>query len=186
MTMRISPSTIPEVLLIEPDVYADDRGFLVQSFSQKDFAELGLPTSFVLDNHSHSVSGVVRGLHFQLRNPQGKLVTTITGEIFDVAVDIRVGSPTFGKWSATKLNADKPTYLWIPPGFAHGFAVLSDFADVMYKCTAPYDPDDQWGVRWDDPTIGIPWPIATPRLSVPDQTRPPLSELLDTLPRFAA
>ena len=186
MTMRITPTTLPEVLVIEPDVYADERGFLVQSYSERAFAEAGLPSRFVLDNHSHSVSGVIRGLHFQLRTPQGKLVTAITGEIFDVAVDIRVGSPTFGHWAGTTLRASAPRYLWIPSGFAHGFAVQSDYADVMYKCTAPYDPDDQWGVRWDDPTIGIPWPIASPLLSVADRKRPLLRDLLDTLPRFAA
>jgi dTDP-4-dehydrorhamnose 3,5-epimerase len=184
MTMRISATSLPEVLVIEPDVYADERGFLVQAFSEQHFAAAGLPTRFVLDNHSHSISGVVRGLHFQLDNPQGKLVTAITGEIFDVAVDIRVGSPTFGKWAATTLSASKPRFLWIPPGYAHGFAVLSDSADVTFKCTEPFHPDDQWGVSWDDPAIGIPWPIATPRLSAADKTRPLLSELVDALPRF--
>jgi len=186
MTMRITSTALPEVLVIEPDVYADKRGFLVQAFSTQRFAEAGLPTTFVLENHSHSIGGVIRALHFQLRTPQGKLVTAISGEIFDVVVDVRVGSPTFGKWAATTLSASKPRYLWIPPGFAHGFAVLSDTADVLFKFTAPYDPDDQWGVRWNDPAIGIPWPIESPLLSDADRARPLLSEMLPTLQRFTA
>ena len=139
---------------------------------------------FAQDNHSYSVSGVIRALHFQGRSPQGKLITAMTGEIFDVAVDARVGSPSFGKWTAVTLRASEPRYVWIPPGFLHGFAVLSEFADVVYKCTSLFEPDHQLGVRWDDPAIGIPWPIANPILSAADRAWPSLNEMLSVLPRY--
>ncbi|MEO5869838.1 MAG: dTDP-4-dehydrorhamnose 3,5-epimerase [Gemmatimonadaceae bacterium] len=184
--MRITPTALPEVLRIEPNIHTDERGFLVVSFDEREFADAGLPAHFAQDNHSHSVSGVIRALHFQGRSPQGKLVTPITGDIFDVAVDIRVGSPTFGKWTGATLRASEPRYMWIPPGFAHGFAVLSDFADVVYKCTTLFEPDHQLGVRWDDPAIGIPWPVANPILSAADRKRPFLHDMLDSLPRFVA
>jgi dTDP-4-dehydrorhamnose 3,5-epimerase len=183
--MRITPAALPEILVIEPDIHSDERGYLVESFNQQRFADAGLPAHFAQDNHSHSVSGVIRALHFQARNPQGKLVTAISGEIFDVAVDIRVGSPTFGQWTGVTLRASTPRYVWIPPGFAHGFAVVSEIADVLYKCTTPYEPEQQRGVRWNDPAIGIQWPFADPRLSAADLTRPLLYDALDTLPRFA-
>jgi dTDP-4-dehydrorhamnose 3,5-epimerase len=183
--MRITPAALPEILVIEPDIHADERGFLVESFNEQRFADAGLPTYFAQDNHSHSVAGVIRALHFQARDPQGKLVTVITGEIFDVAVDIRVGSPTFGQWTGVTLQASVPRHVWIPAGFAHGFAVLSDVADVLYKCTTPYDPGQQRGIRWDDPAIGIQWPFANPRLSAADAQRPLLHEMLDFLPRYA-
>ena len=183
--MRIVPTDLPGVLVVEPSIYSDDRGFLVVSFNEREFAEAGLPEHFAQDNHSHSVSGVIRALHFQAGTPQGKLVTAITGEIFDVAVDVRVGSPTFGKWTGVTLRGSEPRYLWIPPGFAHGFAVLSDFADVVYKCTTLFEPDGQMGIRWDDPSIGIPWPIAHPILSAPDRVRPLLHDMLDSLPSYA-
>jgi dTDP-4-dehydrorhamnose 3,5-epimerase len=184
MTMRIVPTDLPDVLVIEPSIYTDERGFVAVTFSEQEFADAGLPTHFAQDNYSRSVGGVIRALHFQGRTQQGKLVTTITGEIYDVAVDARVGSPTFGKWTAVTLSASQPRYVWIPPGFLHGFAVLSDVADVIYKCTALYEPDHQLGVRWDDPAIGIPWPIANPILSAPDRARPLLHDMLDVLPRY--
>jgi dTDP-4-dehydrorhamnose 3,5-epimerase len=186
MTMRIVATDLPGVLVIEPSVHHDARGFLAVSFSEREFADAGLPTHFAQDNHSRSVGGVVRALHFQGRTPQGKLVTAITGEIYDVAVDVRVGSPTFGQWTAVTLRATEPRHVWIPPGFLHGFAVLSDVADVVYKCTSLFEPDHQLGVRWDDPVIGIPWPIANPILSAPDRVRPLLHDMLDVLPRYVA
>jgi dTDP-4-dehydrorhamnose 3,5-epimerase len=172
------------VLVVEPPVYADDRGFLVVSFHDREFAQAGLPTHFAQDSHAHTVSGVIRALHLQAGTPQGKLVTTITGEIFDVAVDVRVGSPTFGKWTGVTLRGNEPRYMWIPHGFAHGFAVLSEFADVVIKCTSLFEPDGQIGIRWDDPDIGIPWPISRPILSAPDRVRPLLHDTLDSLPRY--
>jgi dTDP-4-dehydrorhamnose 3,5-epimerase len=184
MTMRVVQTDLPGVVVVEPKVYGDERGFLVVSFNEREFAAAGLPAHFAQDNHSRSVSGVIRALHFQAGTPQGKLVTTITGEIFDVAVDVRVGSPTFGKWTAVTLRANQPRYVWIPPGFAHGFAVLSEFADVVYKCTTVFEPDGQLGIRWNDPDIGIAWPIADPILSAPDRSRPALSDMLDVLPRY--
>ena len=182
--MRIVRTALPEVLILEPTVYKDERGFVLEVFHERKFRDAGLPTHFVQDNRSRTVAGVVRALHYQLNTPQGKLVTVIAGEIFDVAVDIRVGSPTFGQWVGETLRGDGPRSMWIPAGFAHGFAVLSDHADVVYKCTSLYDPDDQRGVRWDDPDIGIPWPIAHPLLSAADATRPPLRDVMDSLPRF--
>jgi dTDP-4-dehydrorhamnose 3,5-epimerase len=184
MTMRIVATDLPDVLVIEPSVYTDERGFLTVSFNEREFAEAGLPTHFAQDNRSHSVSGVIRALHFQGRTPQGKLITAMTGEIFDVAVDARVGSPSFGKWTAVTLRASEPRHLWIPPGFLHGFAVLSEYADVVYKCTSLFEPDHQLGVQWDDPAIGIAWPIANPILSAADRARPSLNEMLGVLPRY--
>jgi dTDP-4-dehydrorhamnose 3,5-epimerase len=183
--MRIVRTDLDGVLLIEPSVYTDERGFLAVSFNEREFAAAGLPEHFAQDNHSRSVSGVIRALHFQAGTPQGKLITAITGEIFDVAVDIRVGSPTFGRWTGVTLRASEPRHLWIPPGFAHGFAVLSAVADVVYKCTSMFEADGQLGIRWDDPAIGIPWPITNPILSAPDRVRPSLHDMLDTLPRYA-
>jgi len=183
-TMRLVPTELPDVLVVEPKVHTDERGFLVVSFHEREFAEAGLPTHFAQDNHSRSLSGVIRALHFQAGTPQGKLVTTITGEIFDVAVDIRVGSPRFGKWTGVILRASEPRYVWIPPGFAHGFAVLSDFADVVYKCTTVFEPDGQLGVQWNDPAIGVRWPFADPILSAADRVRPLLHDMMDTLPRY--
>ena len=182
--MQIVPTSLPEVIVLEPDVHSDDRGFLIEAFQERRFAEAGLPSHFVQENHSRSRAGVVRALHYQLHNPQGKLVTAMTGEIFDVAVDIRVGSPRFGQWTARNLRGDVPTYMWIPAGFAHGFAVLSESADVLYKCTAPYDPADTRGVLWNDPGIGIPWPVANPVLSADDRRRPRLETLSHLLPRY--
>ena len=185
MTMRIIPTTLPEVLILEPTVHQDERGFVLEAFSEGRFAEAGLPTHFAQDNRSRSVAGVVRALHYQSRNPQGKLVTVIAGEIFDVAVDVRLGSPTFGCWAGATLRGETPRFMWIPAGFAHGFAVLSSHADVVYKCTTPYVADDQRGVRWDDPSIGIAWPLERPLLSSADARHPLLPDAMDSLPRYS-
>ena len=173
--MKVHPSTLPGVVVIEPRVFRDDRGFFLESFNAPRFATFGLPEVFLQDNHSRSQRGVLRGLHYQLRRPQGKLVGVVRGAVFDVAVDIRVGSPHFGKWFGTVLREEEPRYLWIPPGFAHGFCVLSDVADFVYKCTDVYVPDDERGVLWSDPAIGIEWPVEHPLLSEKDQRFPGLT-----------
>ena len=185
--MRIHRTDLPGVLLLEPRVFRDDRGFFYEAFNAELFARHaadGLPTRFVQDNHSRSVERVLRGLHYQLRQPQGKLVTCVRGTIFDVAVDIRVGSPDFGRWTATTLDGDDPRYLWIPPGFAHGFCVLSPVADVTYKCTAPYAAGDDRGVLWSDERIGVPWPIREPLLSPKDLQYEGLDPARADLPRY--
>jgi len=183
--MKIHETTLPEVLLLEPRVFRDERGFFLESFNDVRFGAHGLPTSFRQDNHSRSARDVLRGLHYQLRQPQGKLVTCVRGSIFDVAVDIRVGSPTFGRWAGVTLTDDEPRYLWVPPGFAHGFCTLSDVADVVYKCTDVYAADDDRGVRWNDPSIGIEWPILDPRLSDKDRQYEVLSASRPDLPRYS-
>lgn len=184
--MKSSPTTLPGVVVIEPRVFHDDRGFFLETFRDEQFAALGLPTAFRQDNHSRSRRGVLRGLHFQLNRPQGKLVTVIRGEVFDVAVDVRVGSPTFGRWFGLLLSDDQPRALWIPPGYAHGFCVLSDIADVIYKCTDVYEPDDNRGVCWSDPSLGIEWPVSTPLLSEKDESYAGLDATRADLPRYAA
>jgi dTDP-4-dehydrorhamnose 3,5-epimerase len=186
--VRIERTELPEVLVLEPRVFRDDRGFLYESFNVDVFArhaDVGLPTSFVQDNHSRSTERVLRGLHYQQHHPQGKLVTCVRGEIFDVAVDIRVGSPTFGKWTGLTLNGDTPRYVWIPAGFAHGFCTLSPVADIMYKCTAVYSAEDDRGVLWSDETIGIAWPVRDPILSAKDQRLAALEPARTDLPRYA-
>jgi dTDP-4-dehydrorhamnose 3,5-epimerase len=168
--MNVISTTIPDVKILEPKVYADERGFFFESYNQKVVAEkLGITDPFVQDNHSHSSQGVLRGLHYQIRQPQGKLVRVVTGEAFDVAVDMRKNSPTFGKWVGVILSAANKNMLWIPQGFAHGFLVLSSEADFLYKTTAFYDPSSEFCLRWDDPDLAIIWPITTtPRLSPKD------------------
>nr|MCU0890415.1 dTDP-4-dehydrorhamnose 3,5-epimerase [Sandarakinorhabdus sp.] len=156
--MNLIETPLPGVLLIEPRVFGDARGFFLESWNRQSFAEAGLDMDFVQDNHSRSSRGVLRGLHYQLHNPQGKLVRVTQGAVFDVAVDIRRASPHFGRWVGYELSADNHRMLWIPPGFAHGFLVLSDTADFLYKCTTLYDPPSDRGIRWDDPAIGIDWP----------------------------
>ena len=182
--MRISPCAIAEVLLIEPDVYGDARGFFMESYHRRKFAEQGLDVDFVQDNHSRSARGVLRGLHYQLRSPQGKLVRVVSGEVFDVAVDIRRGSPSFGRWVGEILSADNHRMLYVPPGFAHGFCVLSDSADFLYKCTDYYDADDEFGIAWDDPQIGIDWPDLSFLLSDRDRANQRLDEMQDCLPSY--
>ncbi|TQV64939.1 MAG: dTDP-4-dehydrorhamnose 3,5-epimerase [Halothiobacillaceae bacterium] len=157
--MNVIPSAIPEVLIIEPRVFGDHRGFFLESWNRKTFAENGLDLDFVQDNHSRSSRGILRGLHYQLIRPQGKLVRVTQGEVFDVAVDIRKGSATFGQWVGARLSAENHRMLWIPPGFAHGFLVLSETADFLYKCTDDYMPEHDRCIRWNDPDIGIDWPL---------------------------
>ncbi|CAK13216.1 dTDP-4-dehydrorhamnose 3,5-epimerase [Pseudomonas entomophila] len=169
--MNIVKTAIPEVLIIEPKVFGDDRGFFFESFNAREFAEkAGFEAGFVQDNHSRSQRGVLRGLHYQIDNPQGKLVRVVQGEVLDVAVDIRRSSKTFGKWVATRLCAKDHTQFWIPPGFAHGFLVLSETADFLYKTTDYYNPKAERCIRWDDPELGIEWGLeAPPILSAKDQ-----------------
>jgi dTDP-4-dehydrorhamnose 3,5-epimerase len=168
--VKISDTALPGVLLIEPRVFSDARGFFLESWNRRSFREAGLDLDFVQDNHSRSARGVLRGLHYQLENPQGKLVRVTQGAVFDVAVDIRRSSPHFGRWVGYELSAENRRMLWIPPGFAHGFLVLSETADFLYKCTSLYDPPSDRGIRWDDPAIGIAWPDvgARPLLSAKD------------------
>lgn len=163
--MKVTPTTIPDVLLIEPKVFGDARGFFFESFNQKAFNEAtGLDVNFVQDNHSRSAKGVLRGLHYQVQQPQGKLVRVVRGAVFDVAVDIRKGSPTFGKWFGAELSEDNHRQLWVPAGLAHGFLVLSESADFLYKTTDYYAPAHERCIRWDDPTLAIEWPRANPPL----------------------
>jgi dTDP-4-dehydrorhamnose 3,5-epimerase len=175
--MRILNTDLPGVLVLEPDVFRDPRGYLLETFHERKYREAGIPHSFVQDNQSRSTRGTLRGMHAQLRKPQGKLVRTLQGVIFDVAVDIRPGSPTYGKWTAATLSADDFRQMFIPPGFAHGFCVLSEVAEVAYKCTDFYDRSDEIGFRWNDPAVGIAWPIRDPLLSEKDAALPTLAEL---------
>jgi dTDP-4-dehydrorhamnose 3,5-epimerase len=182
--MKVRETTLPGVLILEPDVFRDERGFFTETFSTRGIEGSGMPTEFVQDNHSRSSRAVLRGLHYQLCAPQGKLVHVARGSIFDVAVDIRVGSPEFGRWYGTVLDDENLRSLWIPPGFAHGFCVLSEVADVIYKCTALYDQHDERGICWNDPRVGIQWPIPDPVISEKDSRHPPLSESRADLPRY--
>lgn len=182
--MRISPMSLPEVLLIEPDLYRDARGSFFEIHRADRYGALGIDAVFVQDNFSRSRQGVLRGLHYQLGRPQGKLVTVVTGRVYDVAVDIRVGSPTFGQWVGYELSGDDPVQLYIPPGFAHGFCVLSETADFLYKCTDVYSPQDERGILWSDPDLAIPWPVSNPQLSPKDQMYRPLKEMQGELPLY--
>ena len=182
--MNIRETSLPGVVLLEPKVFRDERGFFIETFNTRSLAGSGVPAEFVQDNHSRSTHGVVRGLHYQLRSPQGKLVHIARGRIFDVAVDIRLGSPHFGEWFGTELNDETLASLWIPPGFAHGFCVLSDVADVIYKCTTLYDPADDRGILWNDPAVGIEWPVESPIVSLKDSRLRKLSDTRFDLPRF--
>lgn len=157
--MEVEKTPIDGVLLIKPKVFGDERGYFVETWQEQRYAEVGINLPFVQDNHSKSTKGILRGLHFQKNHPQGKLVMVSLGEVFDVAVDIRPESPTFGRWYGAILNQDNQYQLWIPPGLAHGFVVLSDIAHFHYKCTDFYQPGDEGAIRWDDPDIGIDWPI---------------------------
>lgn len=176
--MQFNRTELAGVIVIEPDVYRDARGFFLETFHAAKYLAGGVPTEFVQDNQSQSVQGTLRGLHFQVQKPQGKLVRAIEGEIWDVAVDIRLGSPTFGQWTAAVLSADNFRQLYIPPGYAHGFCVTSERAQVEYKCTALYDPKDEAGIAYDDPELAIAWPIAHPVLSDRDRGNAPLAKVL--------
>ena len=157
--MNVIPSAIPDVVLLEPKVFGDERGFFFESYSERTFQQLGLPTRFVQDNHSRSIRNVLRGIHYQVGLPQGKLVRVLQGEIFDVAVDLRRSSPTFGRWAGELLNDTNKRMLWIPPGFGHAFLTLSDHAEVAYKASELYAPEGDRSILWNDPTIGIEWPL---------------------------
>ncbi|CRM12273.1 MULTISPECIES: dTDP-4-dehydrorhamnose 3,5-epimerase [Pseudomonas] len=169
--MNVSATELPGVLIIEPKVFGDERGFFYESFNARDFAKAtGLQQQFVQDNHSRSQQGVLRGLHYQVEHPQGKLVRVTAGEVLDVAVDIRQSSPAFGKWAGVRLSANNSRQLWIPPGFAHGFVVLSDYAEFLYKTTDYYTPSSERCIRWDDADLNIDWQLnGPPILSVKDQ-----------------
>lgn len=174
--MKITPTDLPDVLLVEPDIHRDDRGFFLETWHAEKYADAGLKAVFVQDNHSRSSRGTLRGLHAQLHKPQGKLVRASQGEIFDVAVDIRQGSPTFGKYVGVLLSDENFRQLWIPEGYAHGFCVVSATAELQYKCTDVYDPTGDIIIRWDDPTIGIDWPDRDPLLSDRDGSARLLAE----------
>jgi dTDP-4-dehydrorhamnose 3,5-epimerase len=182
--MKVTATEIPGVVVIEPDVFRDPRGFFMETFHAGKFRSQGLPEIFVQDNQSRSSRGVLRGLHYQLQHPQGKLVRVLNGEVFDVAVDIRRGSPFFGRWAGLLLSDKNMKQIYIPPGFAHGFCVLSEQADVVYKCTDLYAPGDEYGIAWNDPAIGIEWPQVDYLLSDKDRRNPRLSEIGDRLPRY--
>jgi len=185
LSIRCERTALPEVLLLIPQVYCDSRGFFMETYHQRKYRELGILRNFVQDNYSHSCANTLRGLHYQLDHPQAKLVSVIWGRIFDVAVDIRRGSPTFGRWVGLELSDENRAQLYIPEGFAHGFCVLSERADVMYKCTDFYSPEDDRGVLWCDPQIGIQWPLCTPLLSDKDRNLRPLHQIPPTeLPTY--
>lgn len=180
--MKVTPTAIPEVLILEPKVFGDARGFFMESFNARTFAEVtGVDVQFVQDNHSRSAKGVLRGLHYQLQQPQGKLVRVARGRVFDVAVDMRRSSPTFGRWVGTELSEENNRQFWVPAGFAHGFVVLSDSADFLYKTTDYYAPQFECSVAWNDPALGIHWGlaeagIAEPLLSAKDKAAPVLRD----------
>jgi dTDP-4-dehydrorhamnose 3,5-epimerase len=172
---KFTPTAIPDVLVVEPTVFGDARGYFMETYNQRDFCEAGITANFVQDNQSSSQKGVLRGLHFQKRYPQAKLVRVLSGQVFDVAVDIRPQSPSFGAWAGVLLSADNKKQLYIPRGLAHGFLVLSDSAQFAYKCDEFYHPEDESGILWSDPTIGIEWPLPAglePVLSEKDQQNP--------------
>lgn len=175
---------IPDVILIGPRVFSDTRGFFLEIFQKEKYAKGGINQTFVQDNHSHSKQGVIRGLHYQLKHPQGKLIYVVTGEIYDVAVDIRKGSSTFGEYVGVNLSAKNKLQLYIPEGFAHGLCALSKEADVMYKCTDYYNPDDEYGIKWSDPKIGIDWPVTGPNIDKRDSEYPILENVpAENLPK---
>ena len=175
--MKVTETKLPGVLIIEPKVFGDNRGFFKETFSSERYKEIGIDLPFVQDNHSRSQYGVLRGLHFQKTRPQGKLVSCSFGKVYDVAVDIDPSSSTFGKYVGVELSDDNHLQFWVPPGYAHGFCVLSDVADFQYKCTDFYFPDDEGGVIWNDPDIGIDWPVLRPNLSDKDVNLPLLHKL---------
>lgn len=183
--MRITSTELPEVLIVEPRVHHDERGFFFESWQAERYAAHGLPAQFVQDNHSRSCHGVLRGLHLQVARPQGKLVRALAGEIFDVAVDVRAGSPRFGRHVGVRLSAGNFRQLWIPEGFAHGFCVISQEAEIQYKCTDFYDPASELTLAWDDPALAIPWPIGDPLVSAKDRAGRRLSDVpAEQLPSY--
>ena len=181
MSMRVEKTTISDVLILTPKIFGDDRGFFLESYNQNIFKDAGISLKFVQDNHSKSSQGVIRGLHFQEKNPQGKLVRCIQGEILDVVVDIRIGSPTFGHTMTVKLNQENKKQVWAPPGLAHGFSVLSETAESLYKVTDFYNPQDEAGIRWNDPELMIDWQVNNPQLSKKDQDLPLFQKAMRSL-----
>ena len=177
MTLKSSETSLPGVLLMEPVAFPDDRGYFMETYHMGKYTEAGLDRPFVQDNLSHSRRFTLRGLHYQLNHPQGKLIYVIVGEIFDIAVDIRRGSPTFGQWTGIHLSAKNRHQIYVPEGFAHGFCVLSEIADVMYKCTDLYAPGDEYGILWSDPALAISWPVENPILSDKDAANPALKDV---------
>ena len=167
--MEFEKTDFPGLIVVSPQVFADTRGFFMETYHRKKFVQGGIDVDFVQDNHSRSLRGTLRGLHFQDPHPQGKLVRVIVGEVWDVAVDLRPDSPTFGKWFSLTLSAENKAVLYIPPGFAHGFCVTSEVAEFMYSCTEFYAPECEGGIRWDDPDLAIPWPVKNPTLSAKDK-----------------
>ncbi len=183
--MRIVDTELAGVRIIEPDVHLDGRGYFLETYHVEKYRQVGIGDLFVQDNHSRSVGGTVRGLHLQLQHPQGKLIRVVEGEIFDVAVDVRRGSPTFGRWVGVMLSAENFKQCYVPVGFAHGFCVTSPMAQVEYKCTDVYDRSSELGIAWDDPALGITWPVADPILSERDRYHPTLAEVADRLPQWS-
>ena len=184
--MNVIPTLLPGAVIIEPKVFGDSRGYFLETWNQSRYAEAGLPATFVQDNLSFSAQGVLRGLHLQVPTSQAKLVSVLIGEVFDVAVDVRVGSPTFGQWIGVTLSAENRRQFFVPEGFAHGFAVTSETALFAYKCTNDYAPKDELTVLWNDPEIGIKWPLSAPTLSAKDQQGLRLSEIpRERLPKYA-
>lgn len=180
--MKFVAQDLPEVLVIEPDVHRDDRGFFLESYHARKYGEAGIPHTFLQDNHNRSVGGSLRGLHMRRLRPEGKLVRVLRGEIFDVVVDLRRESPTFCRWSSVVLSESNFRQIYIPPGFAHGFCVTSESAEVAYKCTELYDPGDEITLLWNDPVLNISWPVNDPILSPRDHDGRPLAEVLEALP----
>lgn len=184
--MRIEATELRDVLLVTPDVHADGRGVFLETYHAERYAAAGIVGPFVQDNYSRSAAGTLRGLHLQVTRPQAKLIRVVHGEIFDVAVDVRRGSSTFGRWVGTRLAADDFTQIYIPTGFAHGFCVLSDVAWVEYKCSDFYYPAGELGIAWNDPGLGIAWPVSNPLLSERDRRHPTIADVHERLPRFDA
>jgi dTDP-4-dehydrorhamnose 3,5-epimerase len=182
--VRFVPTELPGVIVIELDVHRDARGYFLETYHDQKYKAAGIDGPFVQDNHSRSTAGTLRGLHLQRRRPQGKLIRAIEGEIYDVAVDVRRGSPTFGRWVGVTLSADNFKQCYVPPGFAHGFAVVSPIAQVEYKCTDLYDSASEIGIAWNDPALAIPWPIEQPFLSERDRRHPMLAEVMGLLPEW--
>ena len=183
MSATFTNSPLPGVVIVEPLVFSDERGFFLETYHREKYVRGGIDAVFVQDNHSRSRKGVLRGLHYQLNAPQAKLVYVVSGEIFDVAVDIRRNSPTFGRWTGARLSSENHRQLFVPEGFAHGFCTLSPKADVIYKCSNLYDPEDDFGLLWNDPEVGIQWPLSDPVISEKDRVHPTLKTMpADRLP----
>jgi dTDP-4-dehydrorhamnose 3,5-epimerase len=182
--MNVVTTDLEGVVIIEPRIFSDARGSFFESYHAERYAAAGLPPRFVQDNHSCSTPGTLRGLHYQLRRPQGKLLRAVRGSIFDVAVDIRRGSPTFGRWVGVTLSAENKRQLYVPPGYAHGYCVPEETSEVEYKCTDFYAPEDEHGIAWNDPTVAIAWPLTNPILSERDRAYQPLSAGRDDLPEY--